>query len=61
MWLLYSGILIAAKALLDRNNDPTESEVRYWLLEIFVDALVMIKLLAQLWKQPKIFGRQRDG
>ena len=25
------GILIAAKALLDRNNDPTESEVRYWL------------------------------
>jgi carbon-monoxide dehydrogenase small subunit len=25
------GILIAAKALLDRNNDPTENEVRYWL------------------------------
>jgi carbon-monoxide dehydrogenase small subunit len=25
------GILIAAKALLDRNNKPTENEVRYWL------------------------------
>jgi len=25
------GILIAAKALLDRNPDPTETEVRYWL------------------------------
>ena len=25
------GFLIAAKALLDRNLDPTETEVRYWL------------------------------
>jgi aerobic carbon-monoxide dehydrogenase small subunit len=25
------GILIAARALLDRNPDPTETEVRYWL------------------------------
>ena len=25
------GILIAAKALLERNLDPTETEVRYWL------------------------------
>ena len=25
------GFLIAAKALLDRNPDPTEIEVRYWL------------------------------
>lgn len=25
------GILIATKALLDRNPDPTETEVRYWL------------------------------
>ena len=25
------GFLVAAKALLDRNPDPTESEVRYWL------------------------------
>jgi carbon-monoxide dehydrogenase small subunit len=25
------GILIAAKALLDRNNNPTENDVRYWL------------------------------
>jgi aerobic carbon-monoxide dehydrogenase small subunit len=25
------GILIAAKALLDRNPDPTETEIRYWL------------------------------
>ena len=25
------GILIAAKALLEKNPDPTESEVRYWL------------------------------
>ena len=25
------GILIAAKALLERNPDPTETEVRYWL------------------------------
>jgi aerobic carbon-monoxide dehydrogenase small subunit len=25
------GFLIAAKALLDRNPDPTESEARYWL------------------------------
>ncbi len=25
------GMLVAAKALLDRNPDPSESEVRYWL------------------------------
>ena len=25
------GVLIAAKALLDINNNPTETEVRYWL------------------------------
>jgi carbon-monoxide dehydrogenase small subunit len=25
------GILIAAKALLERNSDPTETEIRYWL------------------------------
>ncbi|MDA8739891.1 (2Fe-2S)-binding protein [Rhodobacteraceae bacterium] len=25
------GILVATKALLDKNPDPTESEVRYWL------------------------------
>jgi carbon-monoxide dehydrogenase small subunit len=25
------GFLIAAKALLDRNKNPTETEVRYWL------------------------------
>ncbi len=25
------GILIAAKALLEKNPDPSESEVRYWL------------------------------
>lgn len=25
------GIVVAAKALLDRNPDPTEFEVRYWL------------------------------
>ena len=25
------GILMASKALLERNPDPTESEVRYWL------------------------------
>ena len=25
------GILVAAKNLLERNPDPTETEVRYWL------------------------------
>ena len=25
------GFLVASKALLDRNPDPTEEEVRYWL------------------------------
>ena len=25
------GILVAAKALLDKNSDPSETEVRYWL------------------------------
>lgn len=25
------GVLVAAKALLDRNPNPTETEVRYWL------------------------------
>ena len=25
------GFVVAAKALLDRNPDPTETEVRYWL------------------------------
>lgn len=25
------GVLVAAKALLDRNPDPTETEVRFWL------------------------------
>jgi carbon-monoxide dehydrogenase small subunit len=25
------GVLIAAKALLEKNPEPTETEVRYWL------------------------------
>lgn len=25
------GFLVAAKALLDRNDNPTETEIRYWL------------------------------
>ena len=25
------GFIVAAKALLDRNPDPTETEIRYWL------------------------------
>ena len=25
------GVLVAAKSLLERNPDPTEEEVRYWL------------------------------
>ncbi len=25
------GLLVAAKALLDRNPDPSETEIRYWL------------------------------
>jgi carbon-monoxide dehydrogenase small subunit len=25
------GILVAAKDLLERNPDPTETEIRYWL------------------------------
>ena len=25
------GFLVAAKSLLERNDDPTEEEVRYWL------------------------------
>ena len=25
------GFIVAAKALLDHNNDPTETEIRYWL------------------------------
>ena len=25
------GFLVAAKALLDRNSNPSETEVRYWL------------------------------
>ncbi len=25
------GILVAAKALLEQNDDPTETEIRYWL------------------------------
>ena len=25
------GILVAAKALLEKNPDPTDTEVRYWL------------------------------
>ena len=25
------GILVAAKALLDKNPDPTDTEIRYWL------------------------------
>jgi carbon-monoxide dehydrogenase small subunit len=25
------GFLVAAKALLDRNADPSETEIRYWL------------------------------
>ncbi len=28
---LHPGILVAAKNLLEKNPDPTESEVRYWL------------------------------
>ena len=28
---LTPGFIVAAKALLERNVDPTEAEVRYWL------------------------------
>jgi len=28
------GVLVAAKSLLERNPDPTETEVRYWLAGI---------------------------
>ena len=29
--LLHAGLLVASKALLDDNPNPTETEVRYWL------------------------------
>ncbi len=28
MWFLHTGVLISAKALLDRNPDPTEEEIK---------------------------------
>ena len=31
MRLLHAGIIVAAKALLDENLNPTEEETRYWL------------------------------
>ena len=55
------GILIAAKALLDRIMTLPRVKFDTGWLEIFVDVLDTIKLLRLLWKQPKIFGRQRDG
>ena len=29
--MMKPGVLVASKALLERNPDPTETEVRYWL------------------------------
>ena len=29
--ILPGGVLVAAKSLLERNPNPTETEVRYWL------------------------------
>ena len=31
MRLLHAGFIVAAKALLDHNPNPTEEETRYWL------------------------------
>ena len=47
------GILVAAKSLLEKNPDPTESEVRYWLAGIYVVVLDMIKLLKLYLMQQK--------
>ena len=38
------GFLVAAKALLEKNPDPTETEVRYWLAGNLADALVTTRL-----------------
>ena len=46
------GFLVAAKALLDRNLDPTEAEVRYWLAGTCVAVQVMTKSCALCWTQP---------
>ena len=28
---MHAGLLVASKALLEENPDPTEEEIRYWL------------------------------
>ena len=45
MWYCTPGMLVAAKALLDKNPSPTETEIRFWLAGTYVGVLVMIKLL----------------
>ena len=31
MWICTPGMLVAAKSLLEKNANPTETEIRYWL------------------------------
>jgi carbon-monoxide dehydrogenase small subunit len=44
------GILIAAKALLDRNPDPTETEVRYWLAGNLCRAPATTRSSVRCWR-----------
>jgi hypothetical protein len=31
MWFLHTGLIVASKAVLDQNPNPSEKEVRHWL------------------------------
>ena len=61
------GVLVAAKALLDRNPDPTEDETRYWLAGNLCrctgyDKIIRAVLDAAAEMRAKPIGRgDRDG
>jgi len=55
------GILVASKALLEKNPDPSEEEVRYWLAATCAVALAMTKLSARSWMPPKKCGGLHNG
>jgi carbon-monoxide dehydrogenase small subunit len=53
------GVLVAAKALLDINNDPSETEVRYWLAGNLVAVPAMTRLFAPSWTPRPTCGEHR--
>jgi len=55
------GILVAAKALLDRNPEPTDEEVRYWLAGNLCRCTGYDKIIRAVQEAAGTMREQADG